>query len=223
MVDGTKTNSTDDHSSIITNPESHQSSRRISSIFLLRSQSWPVQNPPFRLYTHQPAHVCFLSSAWSSFSASFLWTKTHPSSGYALTIRFIGNFLSSTGDIPWLNVTGSINGRPEPEPLYYSPLCDIDIFQEIIVQSPAGDYDQKPRFHRSCPPDIQEGYALISSPPMPLSPQTVPEGRYQIRAEATTQDGRRIFCVEGGFDVTTWMRLLISKSVWIRSTAKGVW
>ncbi|KAL8724613.1 MAG: hypothetical protein Q9181_006753 [Wetmoreana brouardii] len=124
-------------------------------------------------------------------------------SGYYLTTRFIGKFISSTGDVPWLNITGSINGHPEREPLYYSPLCDIDVFQEIIVQSPAGDYHKKPSFHRSCPPSIQGGYAVVSSPPVPLTPQTVPEGRYQVRAEAMTQDGRRIFCVEGSFDVTT--------------------
>ena len=117
-------------------------------------------------------------------------------------MRFVGDFVSSTGDVPWLNVTGAINGRPEREPLYYSPLCDIDVFQEVVVQSPTGDYDQTPRLHRSCPPSIQSGYAVVSSPPIPLTPLTVPEGRYDLRAEATTQDGRRVFCVEGSFDVT---------------------
>lgn len=86
--------------------------------------------------------------------------------------------------------------------MYYSPLCDIDVIQEITIQSPAGDYDKEPRSHRSCPPSIEKGYAVISSPPMPLTPQTVPEGRYEVRAEAVTQDGRIIFCVEGSFDVT---------------------
>jgi hypothetical protein len=38
---------------------------------------------------------------------------------------------------------------------------------------------------------------------MPLSPQEVPEGKYELRAEARTQDGKRIFCVEGSFDITT--------------------
>ena len=59
------------------------------------------------------------------------------------------------------------------------------------------------RMHRACPPDIKKGYAVVSSPPMPLTPQTVPEGKYELRAEAMTQDGKRIFCIEGSFDVTT--------------------
>lgn len=162
--------------------------------------------------SYLPTHACkFPTLSLGSFP-SFSHTHNpvsfcpslilHPSSGYSLTTGFIGNFVSSTGEVPWLNITGSINGRLEREPLYYSPLCDIDVFQPITVQSPAGDYDKKPRFHRSCPPSIQEGHALVSSPPMLLSPQTVPEGRYEVRAEAMTQDGRRIFCVEGSFDVT---------------------
>ncbi len=147
---------------------------------------------PNFIHTHQPPFLVSLRPS----------LILHPSSGYSLTTRFIGDFVSSTGDVSWLNITGSINGRLEREPLYYSPLCDIDVFQAITVQSPAGDYDETPRFHRSCPPSIQEGYALVSSPPMPLSPQTVPEGRYEVRADAMTQDGRRIFCVEGSFYVT---------------------
>ncbi len=87
--------------------------------------------------------------------------------------------------------------------MYYSPLCDIDVFQEIIVQSPAGDYDKTPRLQRSCPPTIEAGYAIVSSPPMPLTTLTAPEGRYKVRVEAITKDGRMIFCVEGDFDVTT--------------------
>lgn len=61
----------------------------------------------------------------------------------------------------------------------------------------------EPRLHRACPLEIGVGYAVMSSPPMPLTPQTVPEGKYDLRAEATTQEGRRIFCVQGTFDVTT--------------------
>ena len=130
------------------------------------------------------------------------------SSGYYLTTRLIGTFTSSTGDFPWLNITGSINGRRELEPLYNSLLCDIDVFQEISVPRPRGHddellHDEPPRMHRACPPDIAKGYAVVSSPPMPLTPQTVPEGKYDLRAEAMTQDGKRIFCVEGRFDVTT--------------------
>jgi hypothetical protein len=123
-------------------------------------------------------------------------------SGFYFTIRFIGAFTSATGDVPWLNVTGSVNGREELEPFYYSPLCDIDVFQEISVPRPEGDHKQVVGSHRSCPPAIEKGYAEIWSPPMPLNPLMVPEGKYEVRAEATTQDGRRIFCVEGSFDVT---------------------
>ena len=128
------------------------------------------------------------------------------SSGYYLTTRFIGTFTSSTGDFPWLNITGSINERRELEPLYNSPLCDIDVFQEFSVPRPGGDDDElhdEPGMHRACPPDIAKGYAVVSSPPMPLTAQTVPVGKYNLRAEAMTQDGKRIFCVEGVFDVTT--------------------
>ena len=38
---------------------------------------------------------------------------------------------------------------------------------------------------------------------MPLTPYTAPEGRYDLRAEAMTLEGERIFCVKGEFDVTT--------------------
>lgn len=148
--------------------------------------------PPFPIFIYTPIPISFCLSL-----------MVQSSSGYYLTTRFISQFSSSTGDVPWLNITGSINGRPELGPLYYSPLCDIDVYQDIKVQSPAGDYDKEPRSHRSCPPSIHEGYALVSSPPMPLYPFVVPEGRYEIRAEAMTQDGRRIFCVEGAFNVTT--------------------
>ena len=108
-------------------------------------------------------------------------------------------FLYST---PWLHVTVSINGRPEREPHFYSALSDIDVFQEIVVQSPADDDDKKLSFHRSCPLSIQEGYAVVSSPPMPSTPQTVVEERYVLRAETVTQDWGRIFCIEESFEIT---------------------
>lgn len=153
--------------------------------------------------SYLPTRAC--NSFHSAFSLPF-WhaPRHHLSCGFCLNARFIGAFLSDTGDVPSLNITGSINGRPEREPMYKSPLCDIDVFQDITVQSPAGGYDEEPRLHRSCPPSIHKCYAIVSSPPMPLSPQTVPEGSYKLREEATTRDGRRISCVEGSFDVRKW-------------------
>jgi len=124
-------------------------------------------------------------------------------SGYYLTARIIGRFVSPTGDVPWLNITGSVNGRQELGPLYDSPLCDIDVFQQMTAPRPGGDGETPLGLHRSCPSGIKEGYAEVSSPPMPLRPDMVPTGRYELRAEAKTQDGRRIFCVEGSFDITT--------------------
>lgn len=110
--------------------------------------------------------------------------------------------MSATGDVPWLNITGTINGHEELEPFYYAPLCDIDVYQKISVPRP----DHKPvdleGLHRSCPPAIQSGYAQIWSPPMPLYSFAVHEGTYVVRAEATTQDGRQIFCVKGSFNIT---------------------
>ena len=81
----------------------------------------------------------------------------------------------------------------------------MDEFQESSAPRPRGgdELDDRPRMHRACPPDIKNGYAVVSSPPMPLSPQTVPWGKYNIRVEAMTQGGKRILCVEGSFDITT--------------------
>jgi hypothetical protein len=112
-----------------------------------------------------------------------------------------GHFTSATGDVPWLNITGAINGRKELGPMYYSPLCDLDVFQEVDVPYP--DHSHDPRgMHRSCPPSIHPDYAVIQSPDMPLYPERVPLGEWELRAEAFTQDGRRIFCLEGTFNVT---------------------
>jgi hypothetical protein len=86
--------------------------------------------------------------------------------------------------------------------MYNSPLCDIDVFQEISLPIPGTGGSFPPRMHRSCRPGIRQGYATVSSPPLPLYPQMVPVGRWEIRAEAKTQDGRRIFCVKGEFNVT---------------------
>jgi len=126
----------------------------------------------------------------------------NPRVGYYVTVRFVGRFISGTGDTPWLNVTGVINGRKELGPMYYAPLCDIDVWQTVHVQRPDGNDERDSHSHRSCPPAIQEGYAVISSPPIPMYPSVAPEGIWEVRAEATTQDGRRIFCVEGSFNVT---------------------
>ena len=132
-----------------------------------------------------------------------------PHSGFYQTTRFIGIFTSTTGENPWLNITGSINGRQELSPLYNAPLCDIDVFQKLSMHTPTPGVEpshrsrEEPRLHRACPPEIGVGYAVVSSPPMPLTPQTVPEGKYDLRAEAMTQEGKRIFCVQGAFNVTT--------------------
>lgn len=84
----------------------------------------------------------------------------------------------------------------------------MDEFQEISAPRPRGgdELDDEPRIHRACPPDIKKGYAVVGSPPMPLSPQRVPWGKYNIRVEAMTQGGKRIFCVEaqGSFDIMTY-------------------
>jgi hypothetical protein len=84
--------------------------------------------------------------------------------------------------------------------MYDSSLCDIEIFQEIVLPRPGGG--SKNGMHRSCPPSIQPGYAWVNSPGIPLYPFMVPVGLYDIRAEAMTQDKRRIFCVEGTFNIT---------------------
>lgn len=161
---------------------------------IFKSEAWIL---------HRPMYGCRLRILTSQILNST--DNTLVSSGYYLTTRFIGTFTSSAGDFPWLNITGSINGRRELEPLYNSLLCDIDVFQDVSVPRPGGDNELngEPRMHRACPPNIEKGYAVVSSPPMPLTPQIVPQGKYDLRAEAMTQGGKRIFCVEGSFDVTT--------------------
>jgi hypothetical protein len=123
-------------------------------------------------------------------------------------MRFIGNFTSKTGANPWLNVTGTINSRQQLSPLYNAALCDIDVWQDLTLPTPTPGvdpphYGNMSREHRSCPPEIRVGYAVVESPPMPLYPQQVPEGKWDLRAEATTQEGKRIFCIQGTFNVTT--------------------
>jgi hypothetical protein len=106
-----------------------------------------------------------------------------------------------TGDVLWLNITGVVNGRKELSEMYYSPLYDIDVFQEVDVLYP--DHIHDPRgIYRSCPPSIHLGYTEIKSPGIPLYPFRVPLGEWEVRAEAFTQDGRRIFYMEGTFNIT---------------------
>ena len=117
-------------------------------------------------------------------------------------------FLSLALTIFHINIIKSTNERFKLKFLLNSSLCDINVFSKISVSRPEddhehNDHDAEVRTHRSCPPNIQKGYAVVSSPPLPLSPQTVREGKYELRAEARTQGGKRIFCVEGSFDVTT--------------------
>lgn len=117
-----------------------------------------------------------------------------------LVISFGGIFKSDTGDVPWLNIPGSINYRPELSPMYDAPLCDLDVFQDISVPRP-GDGPTADGSHRSCPPSIHKGPGKIQSPPIPIVELELPRGRYKMRAEAMTQDERRIFCTEGEFDI----------------------
>lgn len=87
--------------------------------------------------------------------------------------------------------------------MYDSPLCDINVHQFITLPRPTGDKKDIFGMHRSCPPAIEKGYAEITSPAIPLYPFMDLLGEWKLRAEATTQKGEIIFCVEGTFDVTT--------------------
>ncbi|KAI1375832.1 hypothetical protein F4677DRAFT_445994 [Hypoxylon crocopeplum] len=178
------------------------------AVFTVHAQQIPIAytrpaSDPLRVPGESPAYYCSDPSSDIFQITRLDFIPTNPTIGYYLTARLVGYFSSSTGDVPWLNITGSINGRQELEPVYNSPLCDIDVFQEMSLPIPGGNDTTPLGMHRSCPPSIQEGYAVVSSPPVPLHPQMVPVGRYELRAEAKTQNGRRIFCVEGSFDVTT--------------------
>ncbi|KAK8876994.1 MD-2-related lipid-recognition [Apiospora arundinis] len=153
---------------------------------------------------HSPAYHCDDPSEDLFQISSFEFSPTRPRVGYYLDIYFWGYFTGSTGDVPWLNITGSINGREELEPMFSAPLCDINVFQEIDVPLPGGGHQGGDRMHRSCPPSIstqKKGYAQISSPAIPLYPFAVPAGRWNLTAEAFTQEGKRIFCIKGEFDL----------------------
>lgn len=60
---------------------------------------------------------------------------------------------------------------------------------------------REPRLHRARPPEMGFGYAVVSSPPMPLTPLTAVEGKYDLHAEAMTQEGQRISCIQDTFNV----------------------
>ncbi|TVY34234.1 hypothetical protein LOCC1_G008622 [Lachnellula occidentalis] len=159
--------------------------------------SYSTYNDALKVPGNSPAHYCSDPSTDIFKIQGLYFYPKNPRIGYYFMLRFLGTFTSSTGDIPWLNVTGSFNGRSELSPLFDAPLCDINVFQQIQLpgQNDVGT-------HRSCPPAIQEGYAEIQSPHIPVQPPMVPDGLYEIRANATTQDGRSIFYVEGSFNIT---------------------
>lgn len=81
--------------------------------------------------------------------------------------------------------------------MYDAPLCDLDVFQEMPMPRPGHQDVIDTSLHRACPPGIKPGYTRIESPAMPLYPHFNLEGRWDVHAEANTEDGRRIFCVEG--------------------------
>lgn len=62
--------------------------------------------------------------------------------------------------------------------MYWSPLCDLDVWQYIDVGHEFGKWSLGggTGLHRSCPPSIETGYGEIWSPPMPLNPYMVPDG-----------------------------------------------
>ncbi len=84
-------------------------------------------------FTPTDARILVLNDNHSNMSASLTFNPL--CSGYYLTTRFIGTFNSINGDFPWLDITGTINGRRELEPLYNAPLCDIDVFAAYAVDA----------------------------------------------------------------------------------------
>jgi hypothetical protein len=85
--------------------------------------------------------------------------------------------------------------------MYDGPLCDINVFQKIPMPVPGHHDVIHKTLHRACPPGINPGYARIEAPPLPLYPFFNLDGKWDVHAEATTDDGRRIFCIEGTFVV----------------------
>ncbi|KAK8023732.1 Phosphatidylglycerol/phosphatidylinositol transfer protein [Apiospora rasikravindrae] len=130
-------------------------------------------------------------------------TLTPFHSGHYQEVQLFGNFTTTTGDVPWLNITATVNGRSRGgEPMFMLPLCDLNVFQKVSLPLPSGTGSTPAEMHRACPSDIQRGYAEISSPTLLLYPEFVPIGKWKVRAEATTLEGRRVFCVEGEFLVS---------------------
>ncbi|KAK7946243.1 Phosphatidylglycerol/phosphatidylinositol transfer protein [Apiospora aurea] len=124
-------------------------------------------------------------------------------SGHYQKVQLYGDFAAAatSGDVPWLNITATVNGRGLGT-MFYMPQCDLNLFQKVSLPLPPGGggdgYQETPvEMHRVCPSGIRKGYAEISSPPVLLYPEFVPIGKWEVRAEATTREGRRIFCVEG--------------------------
>ncbi|KAM7212920.1 hypothetical protein V8F06_011675 [Rhypophila decipiens] len=155
-----------------------------------------------------PAYFCPDSDpADNIFNVTRLdFLPTNPRVGFYQKVRLIGHFVSPTGDVPWMTVNTTYLDKDLPgnNPFFWGPLCDIDVLQEISVPIPdsEGGGETRADLHRSCPEGIREGYAVLTSWPIPLFPGFVPTGRFHAKAEAITQDGRRIFCVEGTFEVT---------------------
>ena len=90
--------------------------------------------------------------------------------------------------------------------VFNAPLCDIDVFREIAIPTPTPGVDpdhwkSEIRSHRICPPGIKSaGPAFVGVSGISLD--DVLTRRWDLRAEAMTLDGRRIFCVRGEVDLT---------------------
>ncbi|KAK8070579.1 hypothetical protein PG997_010782 [Apiospora hydei] len=152
-----------------------------------------------------PAYHCSDPSE-DLFQISRLDFTPQPRVGHYQEVQLYGNFVAAaaTGDgVPWLNITATVNGR-DLGTMVYMPLCDLNVFQKVSLPLPPGSDDDGHQttpveMHRTCPSGILKGYAEIGSPPMLLYPEFVPIGKWEVRAEAMTREGRRIFCVEGSF------------------------
>ncbi|KAK8104606.1 Phosphatidylglycerol/phosphatidylinositol transfer protein [Apiospora kogelbergensis] len=111
----------------------------------------PSTSKDLKVPGHSPAYYCEDPSDDLFQISSFEFSPTRPRIGYYLDIYFWGYFTAETGDVPWLNITGSVNGRDELGPVYDAPLCDINVFQKVLVPRPGGGHEGEYRQHRSCP------------------------------------------------------------------------